>query len=64
MKIVRSSIVFVLKMFMNDGIFMLLNVKVEVMVHVAFIIYITQITLKFIHNALLVYQRGLCFCDF
>lgn len=56
MKIVRSSIVFVLKMFINDGIFVLLNVKVEVMVHVAFIIYITQITLKFIHNALFVYQ--------
>ena len=43
---------------------MLLDAQVEVTARVAYIIRITQITLKFIHNALLVYKRGLCFRNF
>ena len=56
MKIVRSLIVFVFKMFSDDGIFVLLNTKVEVTVLVAYKIRITRITFRFIYNALLVYQ--------
>ena len=40
----------------DDGILMLLDAQVEVMARVAYIIQITRITLKFIHNALLVYK--------
>ena len=43
---------------------MLLDAQVEVTARVAYIIRITRITLKFIHNALLVYKRGLCFRNF
>ena len=43
---------------------MLLNAQVEVKARVAYIIRITQITFIFKHNALLVYQRWLCFRDF
>ena len=45
-------------MFTDDGIFVFLNVKVEVTVRVAYIIRTTQTTFKFILNALLVYQEG------
>ena len=51
MKIVQSLIVLVLKMFANDGIFVLFNAKVEVTARVAYIIRITRIAFKFIHNA-------------
>ena len=56
MKIVGSLAVFVLQVFTDDGISMLLNVQVERMAQAAYIIRITRITLKFIHNALLVYK--------
>ena len=56
MKIVGSLVVFVLQAFTDDGIFMLLNAQVEMMSGVPYIIRITRITLKFIHNALLVYK--------
>ena len=55
MKIVRSLIVLVLKMFADDGILVLLNAEVEVTACVAYIIRITQIAFKLIHNALLIY---------
>ena len=56
MKISRSLIVFIFKVFTDDGIFMLLDAQVEMTARVAYIIRITRITLKFIHNALLVYK--------
>ena len=56
MKIGRSLIVFILQVFTDDGILMLLDAQVEVTARVAYIIRITRITLKFIHNALLVYK--------
>ena len=56
MKIVWFLIVFVLKMFSNDGIFVLFNAKVEVKVRVVYIICTTQIRFIFKHNVLLVYQ--------
>ena len=56
MKISRSLIVLIFKVFTDDGIFMLLDAQVEMMARVAYIIRITRITLKFIHNALLVYK--------
>ena len=60
MKIGRSLIVFILQVFTDDGItIMLLDVQVEVTAHVAYIIQITRITLKFIHNALLAVRLGL-----
>ena len=43
---------------------MLLDAQVEMTARVAYIIRITRITLKFVHNALLVYKRGLCFRNF
>ena len=46
MKIVRSLIVLVLKMFADDGIHVLLNAKVEVTACVAYIIRITRIAFK------------------
>ena len=46
-------------MFTDDGILMLLDAHVEVTARVAYIIRITRITLKFIHNSLLVYKQGL-----
>ena len=58
MKIVRSLIMFVLKMFTDVGIFLHLNAKLEVTVRLACIICITRITFKFIHNALLVISEG------
>ena len=58
-KIGRSLIMFILQVFTDDGIFMLLDAQVEVMACVAYIIWITRITLKFIHNASLVYKWGL-----
>ena len=51
MKIVGSLVVFVLQVFTDDRIFMLLNAQVEMTTGV-----VTRITLKFIHNALLVYK--------
>ena len=59
MKIGRSLIVFILQVFTDDGIPMLLDAQEEVTARVAYIIRITRITLKFIHNALLVYKCGL-----
>ena len=56
MKIGRSLIVFIFQVFTDDGIRMLLDAQVEVTARVAYIIRITRITLKFIHNALLVYK--------
>ena len=56
MKIVRFLIVLVLKMFADDGIFVLLSGKVEVTARVAYIIRITRIALKFIRN-----ERGILF---
>ena len=56
MKVVRSLIVLVLKMFTDDEILVLLNAKVEVTACVAYILHITRTTFKFIHNALFVYQ--------
>ena len=47
---------FILKVFTDDGILMLLDAQVEVAARVAYIIRITRITLIFIHNALLVYK--------
>ena len=44
MKIVRSLIVFVLKMFTDVGIFVHLNTKLEVTVRLAYTICITRIT--------------------
>ena len=64
MMISRSLIVFIFKVFTDDGIFMLLDAQVERTARVAYIIRITRITLKFIHNALLVYKCGLCFRNF
>ena len=58
MKIVRSLIVLVLKMFADDGILVLLNAKVEVTACVAYIIRITRIALKLIHNALLIADKN------
>ena len=43
-KIVRFLIVFALEMLNDDGIFVLLNAKVEVMARVAHIIRIARIT--------------------
>ena len=43
-KIVRSLIVFALEMLKDDGIFVLLNAKVEVTARVAYIIRIARIT--------------------
>ena len=48
----------------DEIIVMLLDAQVEMTARVAFIIGITRITLKFIHNALLVYKRRLCFRNF
>ena len=64
MKVGRSLIVFILQVFTDDGILVLLDAQVEVTARVAYIIRITRITLKFIHNALLVYKCGLCFRNF
>ena len=58
MKIVRSLIAFVLKRFTAVGIFVHLNTKLEVTVRLAYIICITRITFKFIHNVLLVISEG------
>ena len=44
MKIVRSLIVFVLKMFTDVGIFVHLNTELEVLVRLAYTICITRIT--------------------
>ena len=55
---------FILQVFTDDGILMLLDAQVEVTPRVAYKIRITRITLKFIHNALLVYKYGLCFRNF
>ena len=54
-KIVRSSIVFVLEMLTDDGIFVLLHAKMEVTARVTYTICIARITFKFKHSAL-VYQ--------
>ena len=54
MKIVGSLVVFLLQVFTDDGICMLLDVQVEMTASVDYIIRIRRITLKFIHNALLV----------
>ena len=51
MKIGRSLIVLIFKVFTDDGIFMLLDAQVEITARVAYIIRITRITLNFIHNA-------------
>ena len=56
MKIVVSLVVFVIQAFTDDRIFMLLNAQVEMTACVAYTIWITRITLKFIHNALLIYK--------
>ena len=53
MKIGRSLVVFILQVFTDDGILVFLDAQVEVTARVA---YIIRITLKFIHNALLVYK--------
>ena len=50
---------YVLKMFTDFGIFLHLNAKLEVTVRLAYIICITRITFKFIHNALLLLVRDL-----
>ena len=55
MKIVGSLVVFVLQVFTDDGIFMLLDAQVEMTAGVAYIIRITN-CIKFIHNALLIYK--------
>ena len=54
MKIVGSLVVFVLQAFTDDGICMFLDVQVEMTASVDYIIRIRGMTLKFIHNALLV----------
>ena len=51
MKISTSLIMFIFKVFTNDGIFMLLDAQVEMTTRVAYLFRITRITLKFIHNA-------------
>ena len=56
MKIGRSLIVFVLQVFTDDGILVLHDAQVEMTARVTYITRITQITLKFIHNALLIYK--------
>ena len=56
MQIVASLFVLFLHVFTDDRIFMLLNAQVEMMDGVAYIIQITQITLKFIHSALLFHK--------
>ena len=56
MKIGRSLIVFILQVLSDDGILVLHDAQVEMTARVAYIIRITLITLKFIHNALLVYK--------
>ena len=55
-KIGRSLIVFILLLFTDDGILMLLDAQVEMAARVAYKIRITRITLIFIHNSLLVYK--------
>ena len=55
-KIGRSLIVVILQVFTDDRVLVLLDAQVEVTARVAYIIRITRITLKFIHNALLVYK--------
>ena len=54
-KIGRLLIVFLLKMFTDHGVSMLLNAQVEVAARVTYIICIAQITFKFIYNAWSVY---------
>ena len=64
MKIVRCLVVFVLYVFTDDGIFLLFDAQMKKTARVVYIIRITRITLKFIHNALLVYRCRLCFRNF
>ena len=56
MKIDRCWVVFVLHVFTDNGIFMLPDAQVKMTARVAYAIRITRVTLKFIHNALLVYK--------
>lgn len=56
MKIVRCLVVFVLYVFTDDGIFLLFDAQMKMTARVVYIIRITRITLKFIHNAMLVYR--------
>ena len=58
MKIVRCLVVFVLYLFTDDGIFLLFDAQMQMTARVVYIIRITRITLKFIHNALLVTSEG------
>ena len=51
-------------MFTDVGIFVHLTTKLEVMVRLAYIICITKITFKFIHNVLLVISEGFVFMTF
>ena len=59
MKIGRSLIVFILQVFTDDGILVLLDAQVEVTARVAYIIRITRITLKFIHKDLPIFTSSL-----
>ena len=51
-------------MFTEDVVFILLDAQAEMTARVAYIIRMTQITLKFIYNALLAYKLELCFLSF